>query len=170
MIGLKRSNMRLPIRKSETERLENQVVDHHLTAEKLDRLESDLDRLKRDLPQAKEEMQRTAEEGDFSENAGYQDAKRRLRSMNSRMLHLQERISQAIIIGNGPSDGSIGIGSTVTLKKNNETKTFRIVGAQEVDLSRGWISHSSPLGSALLNKREGDEVVVGDVVWVVARV
>ena len=162
--------MRLPTRKAEQERLENQIVDNYLTQDKIDRLQRDLDRLKTEIPEAKEVMQRTAEEGDFSENAGYQDAKRRLRRINSRMLHLTERISQAIVVDGGPSDGSIGIGSTVDLKNNSGTQTFRIVGAQEVDLSRRWISHSSPLGSALIGKREGDEVEVNGVVWSVKSV
>ncbi|PIR48029.1 transcription elongation factor GreA [Candidatus Uhrbacteria bacterium CG10_big_fil_rev_8_21_14_0_10_50_16] len=157
--------MRLPIRKAEQERLENQIVDHHMTAGKLERLKAELARLQREHPEAKEEMQRTAEEGDFSENAGYQDAKRRLRGMNSRMLRLQERISQAVVINDGPTDGTVGIGSTVVLKNTQGERTFRIVGAQEVDLSKGRISHVSPLGAALLGKRPGDSVTVGSTVW-----
>lgn len=164
------SNMRLPTRKAEKERLENQVIDHHITRDKLERLKADLERLKAQIPEAKEVMQRTAEEGDFSENAGYQDAKRRLRRINARMLHLNERINRAIVIDDGPSDGYIGIGSTVIVSNGTQEKTFRIVGAQEVDLSKGWISHSSPLGSALIDKREGGTVEVNGVEWTVLRV
>lgn len=160
--------MRLPTRKAEKERLENQVIDHHVTYEKLERMQQDLERLKAQIPEAKEVMQRTAEEGDFSENAGYQDAKRRLRRINTRMLHLQERINRAIVIDDGPSDGYVGIGSTVVLENKDGTRTFRIVGAQEVNLSKGWISHSSPLGSTLIDKREGDVVEVNDVEWTIA--
>lgn len=159
--------MRLPTRKAEKERLENQVVDHHMTQGKLDRLKNELERLKVQHPKAKEEMQRTAEEGDFSENAGYQDAKRRLRRINSRMLHLQERIAQAIVIKDGPADGTIGLGSTVTINNGTEDKTFRIVGASEINIARGWISHTSPLGSALIGKQSGDTVEVNGTVWTV---
>lgn len=157
------------MRKAEQERLENQVVDHHMTAGTLERLKAELARLQREHPEAKEEMQRTAEEGDFSENAGYQDAKRRLRGMNSRMLRLQERISQAVVISDGPIDGSIGIGSTVTVQNTHGEKTFRIVGSQEVDLERGWISHASPLGSSLLDKHPGDTVTVGTTTWTIIK-
>lgn len=159
--------MRIPMRKAEKERLENQVVDHYLTPEKLERFKRDLARLKAEHPKAKAEMQRTAEEGDFSENAGYQDAKRRLRRINSRMLHLQERINQAIVIDQGPSDGTVGVGSTVRLQGASGERTFRIVGAQEIDLAKGWISHTSPLGSALLDCREGETVHVNGADWTI---
>lgn len=157
--------MRLPTRKTEQERWQNTVSDPHITPEKLQRLQQELAHLQNAHPQAKAEMQRTAEEGDFSENAGYQDAKRRLRSINTRLLTLQERINQAILIEGGSKDGLVRIGSTVRLKNTRGEKTLRLVGSQEVDIARGQISYSSPLGAALLGKSVGATVHLNKTTW-----
>ncbi|OGL71601.1 hypothetical protein A3C17_02720 [Candidatus Uhrbacteria bacterium RIFCSPHIGHO2_02_FULL_53_13] len=145
------------------------MVDFHVLPETLERYRRELFELKKRYPIIKAEMQRTAEEGDFSENAGYQAAKRELRRVNSRMTILEDRITQAIVIDGGPSDGSIGIGSTVVLH-NGQEKLFRIVGPLDVNLLFGQISYRSPLGAALMGKRTGDEVQVNNVTWKIIRV
>ncbi len=163
--------MRLPTRKAEKERLENQVTDNHLTQNKLDRLKNELKRLETvDRLEAAENMRFAAQDGDFSENASYQDAKRRLRRINSRIIRLTERISQAIVIEEGTdATGAIRLGSTVVLEINGSQQTFQIVGSQEVDIMKGRISHTSPLGSMLLDRYEGDDVAVetnsGEIVY-----
>ena len=165
------------MRKAELERLQNQQTDHNLTPAMIQRLKDELARLEStDRPRAIEEMQRNAEDGDFSENAGYQDAKRRLRRINSRILTLTERIARAVPIEEGvDATGAIRIGSTVTLELTDGTQsTYQIVGSQEVDIARGRISHTSPLGSTLLDRYAGDDVVVltnnGEVTYRVLKV
>lgn len=168
--------MQLPTRKAETERLSNQQTDHHLTRAKIKRLKDELLRLETvDRAEAIAVMQLAAENGDFSENAAYQDAKYRLRKINSRILRLTERINQAIPIDEGTdATGAIRLGSTVVLELNGRQQTFQIVGSQEVDIAKGRISHTSPLGSMLLNHYEGDDVVVetnnGAITYHVTRV
>ena len=57
--------------------------------------------------------------------------------------------------------GRAGFGSTVELKEaNGELVTFQLVMPEEADAERGLISTSSPIGRAILNKEEGDEIVV----------
>lgn len=168
--------MRLPTRKAETERLQNQQTDNHLTKEKILRLKNELVKLETvDRAHAVGIMQLAAENGDFSENAAYQDAKYRLRKINSRIIYLTERISQAIPIEEGTSaTGAIRLGSTVVVQLNGNEQTFQIVGSQEVDISKGRISHTSPLGSSLLGRHAGDDVAVvtgnGEVVYSVINV
>jgi transcription elongation GreA/GreB family factor len=60
------------------------------------------------------------------------------------------------------STGTVEFGSTVTIKREDgHQQTFRIVGIDEADPSRGTLSHISPLAKALIGKEKGDEVTVG---------
>lgn len=106
-----------------------------------------------------EEVAILAEGGDFSENAGYQAAKAKLRSINDAIHYLEEHLKKAIIISKNNS-GRIDIGSTVTLEVNGKEKIFTILGSSEIDLSQNIISHNSPIGAALLGKREGEKAVI----------
>ncbi len=150
------------MRKSEKERIANKVSDNHLTVTKINRLRDELKDLKENQrPDAKEKMQAAASDGDFSENAAYQDAKWRLRRINTRILSLVERINNAIPIEQGTdATGAISIGSIVTVTYSGKSQTFEIVGAQEANPMKGRISYLSPLGSMLLDRYEGDDVVV----------
>lgn len=157
--------MQLPKRKSEIlAQSKKEQVDAYLTQDKIDRLERELiDLQKRQQPEALEELKRTQEMGDLSENAAYQEAKWTLRRIGSRILSIQERLKQAIVIEKS-NDGTIQIGSTVDLEIDGKARTFEVVGEQETDPTRGRISFKSPLGRELLNHREGEELkmVLGD--------
>ena len=54
------------------------------------------------------------------------------------------------------ADGTVAFGSTVTIQRKGRTQTFRIVGVDEADASKGWISHRSPMAQAILGARVGD--------------
>ena len=161
--------MQIPKRKSEEDRLQSVVVDYHVLPETLERYKRQLTTLKARHPEVKVEVRRTAEEGDFSENAGYQAAKRELRSINSRMIILEDKIAQAIVIDEGPQNGTIGIGSTVMLN-DGAKKRFRIVGPVDVDLVQGRISYVSPLGVSLMGRHAGDRVNVNSRTWTIEAV
>lgn len=154
--------MQIPKRQSEILRNANKKTDQYLTSSAIARLKEELyDLEKNKRPKTIKEMQFAAEDGDFSENAPYQDAKHRLRRINTRILSLNERIKHAILIepGADPS-GRIRIGSTVVLKINSKQITYQILGSQETNPSRGRISYLSPLGSALLNHTAGEDVSI----------
>jgi transcription elongation factor GreA len=111
-------------------------------------------------PKESTEVKRLAEMGDFSENAGYQLAKGRLRGLNRRIDELQSLLNKAEIIENNNND-VVNIGNTVTIiDENNKKKTYKILGSTESDPFKNIISHSSPLGSALLNKKNNEQVEV----------
>ena len=131
----------------------------HLTEESINRLKRTLYELENvERPKIVVDLAHAITLGDFSENAEYQDAKARLARIDGRIFGMKERIKNAIVISSGSKDGKIALGSTVNLVMNGKKKTYRILGPQEADPSKGRISHLSPLGSALLGKHAGDIV------------
>lgn len=151
-------SMRLPIRRSEKLKIHHDDGPLYITKEGLEKLKRKLERLERtDLPQAIQDTRTTAEQGDFSENAEYQEAKGRMRRLHTQIFNLREKIKQAVLIESNASE-LVCIGSSVSLEKNGTRKTFHIVGPHEADPSMGRISHLSPLGSSLMGHKVGDLV------------
>ena len=106
-----------------------------------------------------------AAEGDRSENAEYIYGKRHLRKIDSRIHFLTKRIENAMVVDpvaqGKTAAGRVLFGATVTVEdQEGEEKVFRIVGIDEYNGARGLVSWKSPIGSALMRKEVGDEVVV----------
>ncbi len=125
--------------------------------------------LKEILYQLRPEMVQTAAwaagNGDRSENADYQYAKRKLRQFDGRIRFLTKRLEQATIVDPVEqakiANGRVLFGCTVTVENaEGEEKVFSIVGADEFDAGRGHVSWTSPVGRALLGKSAGDLVSV----------
>jgi len=151
--------MRVPIRKPG--KYSNLQPDFHITEQKYNELQLDLKKLleiKR--PQAIAEVKRLALDGDFSENAAYQIAKGRLRGINRAILDIENRIKKAIIIKHRPDNNQVGIGNQVIVEVNGKEKKYLILGSSETDPANGIISHNSPIGSALLGKKNGAEIKI----------
>jgi transcription elongation factor GreA len=115
--------------------------------------------LKVDLPK---EIQRARELGDLRENAEYKAAKERQEIVNARMAMLKKRVGEISLLNmDRIPHGKAGFGSTVELRdENGETIVYQLVMPEEADAAKGMISTSSPIGRAILNKEEGDEVSV----------
>ena len=99
--------------------------------------------------------------GDLSENAEYHAAKERQGYVNARLgqLHARLRDLSMIDMSKIPHD-RVGLGSTVTvldLDKDEKVK-YKLVTSEEVDVAKGMISTSSPIGRGLLGKQVGDSV------------
>jgi transcription elongation factor GreB len=107
-----------------------------------------------------------AANGDRSENADYQYGKRRLRQIDSRIRFLSKRIDAAEVVDpeakrSGQAAERIFFGATVRFSNaNGDEREVRIVGSDEVDLDRNYISWVSPLARALMKAREGDRVML----------
>ncbi len=107
-----------------------------------------------------------ASNGDRSENADYLYSKRRLRQIDSRIRFLSKRIDAAEVIDPAAprpasSAARVFFGATVTYKDASGTEhTISIVGIDEVDLNRRYISWRSPLALALMKSSPGDRVVL----------
>jgi transcription elongation factor GreB len=103
-----------------------------------------------------------ASNGDRSENADYIYGKRRLREIDRRMRFLQKRLDAAEIVDPCLQKGNkVLFGATVTIEtENGEKKSYKIVGVDETNPSKGEISWVSPLGKALLQNNVGDVVTL----------
>jgi transcription elongation factor GreB len=120
--------------------------------------------LSRERPAVVEVVAWAASNGDRSENADYQYGKRRLRQIDSRIRFLAKRIAAAVVIDPAvprPASAATRVffGATVTYKDAAGLEhVVSIVGIDEVDLDRGYISWRSPLAHALMKASPGDRV------------
>ena len=115
--------------------------------------------LKFELPK---EIQRARELGDLRENAEYKSAKERQEIVNARIAMLKKRVGEISMLNLDriPHDRA-GFGSTVHLRaETGDTIIYQLVMPEEADAEKGMISTSSPIGRAILNKEEGDEIKV----------
>jgi transcription elongation factor GreB len=120
--------------------------------------------LTRERPAVVEVVAWAASNGDRSENADYHYGKRRLGQIDSRIRFLTKHIDAAVVVDPAaPRAASaasrVFFGATVTYKDSaNLQHTVSIVGIDEVDLDRGYISWRSPLANALMKASPGDRV------------
>jgi transcription elongation factor GreA len=115
--------------------------------------------LKFELPK---EIQRARELGDLRENAEYKAAKERQEIVNARIAMLKKRVGEISMINLDriPHDRA-GFGSTVHLRaETGDTLVYQLCMPEDADVEKGMISTSSPIGRAILNKEEGDEIKV----------
>jgi transcription elongation factor GreB len=101
--------------------------------------------------------------GDRSENADYQYGKKRLREIDRRIRHLTKRIEAAEVVDPGAREETdqVFFGATVVYENAaGEKHTVRIVGVDETDPGRHYISWISPVARALIKAREGDTVAL----------
>lgn len=151
--------MRLPYRKPG--KFSSTKFDPLLTKKKFDQLQTKLERLKKvSRPEAAEEVKRLAELGDFSENVEYQLAKGRLRGMNNTILKLEHQLNHADILIPAKTTERVQLGHTVTVEQDNKQMVYQILGSTETNPEKGVISHTSPIGLALLDKKVGDSITV----------
>jgi len=115
--------------------------------------------LKVELPK---EIQRAREHGDLRENAEYKAAKDRQDIVNARIAMLKRRLAEISLINlDRIPKGKAGFGSTVHLRdENGDAVVYQLIMPEESDVEKGMISTSSPIGRAILNKEEGDEIKV----------
>ncbi len=127
------------------------------------RLERELSDLwHRERPKVVNEVSEAAALGDRSENAEYIYGKKRLREIDRRVKYLTELLDKLTVIDpEANASDRIDFGALVTVEdEEGRVRTFHIVGEDEVDAKKGHISMKSPMGKALLSRREGDEVLV----------
>jgi len=128
----------------------------------LKRFEEELLALDRELHlELPKEIQRARELGDLRENAEYHAAKERQGYVNARMSMLKRRMSEIALMNmDRIPHGKAGFGSTVTIRERGAEVVYQLVMPEDAEAEKGLISTSSPIGRAILNKEEGDEVAV----------
>lgn len=131
-----------------------------ITQAGLDQLKAELDQLVNTRrPGLVERLALARSMGDLSENSDYQSAREDLSFVDGRIAELEDLIKSAQIAKPLNND-AIDIGHSVTVKVNSRAAVFHIVGEWEADPKQSKISHSSPLGLALMGKKVGDKVEV----------
>ena len=135
----------------------------YITPEGARRLRAELDQLWTvERPRVTQEVSDAAALGDRSENAEYIYGKRRLREIDRRIRFLAKRLD-VLTVGEpqGRSDGRVYFGAWVPLEdEDGDEVEYRLVGPDEADARSNQVSIDSPVGRALLGKREGDDVTV----------
>ncbi|MGE4053412.1 MAG: transcription elongation factor GreB [Vicinamibacterales bacterium] len=154
--------LREPVREAPGPKLKN-----YITPAGLQRLKDEHRfLLNRERPAVTEVVAWAAANGDRSENADYQYGKRRLRQIDSRIRFLSRRIDSAEVVDPaarraGLAATRVFFGATVTYKDAaGHEQVVCIVGIDEIDLHRRYISWRSPLARALMKSSPGDRVVL----------
>lgn len=113
-------------------------------------------------PEVTRALSAAAAEGDRSENAEYIYRKKELREIDRRVRYLRKRLDDIQVVDRLPSDQSrVFFGAWVDLEDEaGEITRYRLVGPDEFDLDKGYISIDSPMARALLKKSVDDEVQV----------
>lgn len=131
-----------------------------MTAAGKEALETELASLLLDRTEVVQRIADTRDQGDLRENAGYHQAREDQSRLEGRIQELEAMIKTAVIIGEGTTDGTVQLGSTVTVSDEFGETRYTIVGVHEADLGAGRLSHLSPVGRALLGHRPGDTVTI----------
>ena len=131
------------------------------------RLKDELARLvDKERPETVATVAWAASNGDRSENGDYIYGKKRLREIDRRIRFLIKRLDNAEVVDplarrDDENADQVFFGATVTVtKRDGEQRTVSIVGVDEIDARRGYISWVSPMARALIKAREGDTVTL----------
>ena len=141
----------------------NDKVDFIVKDRILKRFNDEIAALERELKvELPKEIQRAREYGDLRENAEYKAAKERQGIVDARISMLKKRVSeiQLMNLDRIPHDKA-AFGSTVHLRdKDGGMTVYQLVMPEDADPEKGMISTASPIGRAIVNKEEGDEIKV----------
>jgi len=121
---------------------------NYLTADGARRLQDELDRLT--------EIERPP----LAAAAGDPEARRRLQGLDLQIQQLHQSLGTAVVVAPPTTQGDqVRFGATVTVRRScSEESRYRIVGIDETDLDRGWVSWLSPIARSLINARLGERV------------
>ncbi|HEX7633008.1 MAG TPA: transcription elongation factor GreA [Candidatus Saccharimonadales bacterium] len=131
-----------------------------LTQAGVDELKAELENLISKRSDLADAIRSARELGDLSENAEYQSARAEQERHEARISEIQNILTNVEIIKKPKGDSKVQLGSTVKLKGDGKAKEFQVVGTVEADPLSGKISDESPIGQALLGKKEGETVEI----------
>ncbi len=132
---------------------------YQITKEGKQELTAELKALKNSRGEIAEKIASARDLGDLSENADYDAARDEQGHNETRIAEIEDILNSAEIIAT-PKSSRVTVGSKVELKTAGKTVNYQIVGPVEADPNEGRISNESPLGQALLGKKDGDSVEI----------
>ena len=148
----------------------NQIL---VTKAGLSQLQKELADLQAKRPRLIDRLSMARSMGDLSENSDYHSAKDEVAFVDGRIAELEDLLKNAKVVEPTSSD-VVDFGHSVTVQVNGNKAVFHIVGEWEANPTLKKISHSSPLGQALMGRRAGEKVEVaapvGKVVYTVVSI
>lgn len=132
----------------------------HLTKQGVEELKSELEELIAQRSVIADRIKTAREFGDLGENMEYTAARQDQERNESRITEIEHILQNVKVITSPKSDSKVVLGSKVTLKSGGKSKEFQVVGTVEADPLNGKISDESPIGKALMGKKEGEEVEI----------
>ncbi|OGM18782.1 transcription elongation factor GreA [Candidatus Woesebacteria bacterium RIFCSPHIGHO2_01_FULL_38_10] len=131
-----------------------------ITKEGLEELKKELEELKNvKRPELVERLSDARTQGDLTENSDYHSAKNDLEFLDGRISEIEYVFRNAQVVASS-SKNAVSVGTKVTLRTGRKEHVFYIVGEWEADPAGKKISHTSPLGKALIGKKIGEKVEV----------
>jgi transcription elongation factor GreA len=132
-----------------------------LTKTGFENLKKELEELKNvKRKNAVERLAKARAMGDLSENSEYNAAKEELSFIEGRIQEIEEILNNVEVMEVTSEGNSVQLGSTVVVEIKGKRETFQIVGEFEAEPLNKKLSHTSPIGQALLGKKIGDQVEV----------
>ena len=133
----------------------------HLTKQGVGELQAELEELIAQRSVIADRIKTAREFGDLGENMEYTAARQDQERNENRIGEIEHILKNVEVIKDPKSNGKVVLGSTVKLKtEDGKTKEFQVVGTVEADPLNGKISDESPIGRALMGKKEGEAVEI----------
>ncbi len=132
---------------------------YQITTDGKKELEAELERLKSRRGEIADKIAEARDYGDLSENAEYDAAREDQGLVESRIAEIEDILMNAELITSSRKS-TVGIGSKVELKNGDKTVNYHVVGPVEANPIEGKISNESPIGVALMGKKEGESATV----------
>ncbi len=146
---------------------------YQITIEGKEELERELIELKGRRGEIAEKIASARDFGDLSENAEYDAAREEQGLVETRIADIEDILQQAEII-KASKRSTIGLGSTVELKSDTKTVTYKLVGPVEANPLEGKISNESPIGLHLMGKKVGDSATIatpkGEITYTIVQI
>jgi transcription elongation factor GreA len=134
---------------------------YRLTEDGIKELEAELATLTSERGAIADRIKTAREFGDLAENAEYQSARQEQEKNEARISEVEHILHNVEVIKVPKGDNKVQLGAKVELKSAaGNVKKFQVVGTVEANPLEGKISDESPLGRAVLGKKEGDEVEI----------
>lgn len=134
-----------------------------LTREGKARLEEELRQLREErLKELSQRIQAASEEGDISDNSEFEELKEEYYYAEDRVREIQHILSRSVLLEEGSADGTIALGSRISVQADDddEPENWVLVNEEESSAIDGRISDESPVGIALLGKKSGDTITI----------
>lgn len=134
-----------------------------ITREGMNKLTEELRVLETErLKELSERIANASDEGDVSDNSEFEELKEEYYYVEERIREVRGILSRADLLEEGSADGTISLGSRITVKAEDDDaeETWLLVNEEEASAKDGRISDESPVGVALMGKQKGDSVAI----------